>query len=140
MFVLPLDADRALSARAPRRGGGAGARSRGAERLTSARAANGTTRLDPAPKPAPTRVGITVTKKVGSAVDRNRIKRVVREVFRRHRSFFPDGFDYVFIAKRGLAPVGLEDLAKEMRGARQAIARATKKAAKQAESAEAPKK
>ena len=39
-----------------------------------------------------------MTKKVGTAVQRNRIKRVVREVFRRHRSMFPAGHDVVFIA------------------------------------------
>ena len=49
----------------------------------------------------PTRVGITVTKKVGNAVQRNRIKRIVREVFRRERSRFPSGCDVVWIAKTG---------------------------------------
>ncbi len=52
-----------------------------------------------------TRLGITVTKKVGTAVERNRIKRVVREVFRRNRAMFPAGHDVVFIAKRGAAAI-----------------------------------
>jgi len=33
-----------------------------------------------------TRLGITVTKKYGGAVERNRAKRVVREIFRRNRA------------------------------------------------------
>ncbi len=49
-----------------------------------------------------TRLGITVTTKVGNAVQRNRIKRVVREVFRRNRHLFPPSHDVVFIAKRGI--------------------------------------
>ena len=32
------------------------------------------------------RLGITATRKYGTAVTRNRIKRIVRELFRRHRS------------------------------------------------------
>ena len=51
----------------------------------------------------PARVGITVTKKVGNAVERNRIKRIVREVFRRERTRFPKGCDIVWIAKHGCA-------------------------------------
>jgi ribonuclease P protein component len=32
------------------------------------------------------RLGITATKKFGHAADRNRIKRIIRDVFRHHRS------------------------------------------------------
>jgi ribonuclease P protein component len=49
----------------------------------------------------PTRLGITVTRKVGSAVRRNRIKRLAREWFRnRSREF--GSCDLVLIAKRDL--------------------------------------
>lgn len=64
-----------------------------------------------------TRLGITVTKKVGSAVHRNRIKRVVREVFRRNRGLFPVGHDVVLIAKRDAVDVDYESLLAELRGA-----------------------
>lgn len=64
-----------------------------------------------------TRLGITVTKKVGSAVQRNRIKRVVREVFRRNRGLFPPNHDVVLIAKRGAGDTDYESLLNELRGA-----------------------
>ena len=56
------------------------------------------------------RLGVTVTKKVGNAVVRNRIKRVVREVFRRNRELFPDATDVVFIAKQGAGAVRYAEL------------------------------
>jgi ribonuclease P protein component len=51
---------------------------------------------------AQTRLGITVSRKVGKAVVRNRIKRFVREVFRQHPDLFPRAVDVVVIAKRGI--------------------------------------
>jgi ribonuclease P protein component len=49
----------------------------------------------------PARFGFTVSKKVGGAVARNHVRRLVREVCRRHRSWFPTGAKLVFVAKRG---------------------------------------
>jgi ribonuclease P protein component len=64
-----------------------------------------------------TRLGITVTKKVGTAVQRNRIKRVVREVFRRNRQLFPRSHDLVFIAKRGATDIDYGSLLSEVQRA-----------------------
>jgi ribonuclease P protein component len=59
------------------------------------------------------RVGITVSKKVGSAVKRNRIKRLVREYLRRHD--FAPGRDAVVIAKRSAADVpGYREVARDL--------------------------
>jgi ribonuclease P protein component len=58
-----------------------------------------------------------VTKKVGNAVQRNRIKRVVREVFRRNRHLFPRSHDVVFIAKRQAVSLGYDSLLDELCGA-----------------------
>ena len=44
------------------------------------------------------RLGITVTKKVGNAVVRNRIKRLIREWMRLH-GWVPTGWDIVLVAK-----------------------------------------
>jgi len=64
-----------------------------------------------------TRLGITVTKKVGTAAKRNRIKRVVREVFRRNRELFPASHDFVFIAKRGATEIDYGSLLNELQRA-----------------------
>ena len=63
---------------------------------------------------APTRLGITVSRKVGGAVTRNRIKRLVREGFRRHKSLFPTGLDVVFLAKQAAARSELSDVVREI--------------------------
>jgi ribonuclease P protein component len=62
----------------------------------------------------PTRLGITVTRKIGKAVLRNRIKRLVREAFRRERTRFVDGLDMVWVAKREAAEVTLEAVREDM--------------------------
>lgn len=48
------------------------------------------------------RLGLTVSRKMGNAVARNRIKRVVREFFRLHQHTFESPLDVVVIPKRNL--------------------------------------
>jgi ribonuclease P protein component len=67
------------------------------------------------PADAEGRVGITVSKKVGSAVKRNRIKRLVREYLRRHE--FAPALDVVVIAKRSAGAVGgYREVARDLDG------------------------
>jgi ribonuclease P protein component len=49
------------------------------------------------------RLGITVSRKVGGAVTRNRIKRRVREFFRHHRHRMPRPMDLNVIARKEAA-------------------------------------
>jgi ribonuclease P protein component len=51
------------------------------------------------------RLGIQVKARIGTAVRRNRIKRIVREVFRRIKQETPEPVDLVFIAERGLGEI-----------------------------------
>ncbi len=60
------------------------------------------------------RVGITVSKKVGNAVRRNRIKRLVREFIRRNR-FVGNNADSVIVAKRSAARISCyDDVARDL--------------------------
>lgn len=61
-----------------------------------------------------TRLGITVGKRVGSAVRRNRIKRLIREVFRQEKSRFPQGYDIVVTAKARGSDLHFWDIKKEL--------------------------
>jgi ribonuclease P protein component len=63
---------------------------------------------------ASARLGVTVTRKVGPAVVRNRIKRFVREAFRRKRGSFTPGCDMVWVAKQSAASVGYAEVAAAM--------------------------
>ena len=49
------------------------------------------------------RLGISVQKKTGRAVDRNRIKRIIREAFRLNRQGFPARSDIVITVRPGFA-------------------------------------
>ena len=49
------------------------------------------------------RIGITVSRKVGRSVVRNRIKRIFREIFRRFSADIPGHFDLVVNAKQDCA-------------------------------------
>lgn len=46
------------------------------------------------------RLGLTIPKKVGNAVLRNKIKRILRESFRKSKHLFRDNYDFVVNAKK----------------------------------------
>lgn len=60
------------------------------------------------------RFGLTVSRKVGNAVVRNRVKRWLREAIRHERHGLT-GVDVVFIARGGAATAGLASLSDEVR-------------------------
>ena len=61
----------------------------------------------------PGRLGIAATKKFGGAVQRNRAKRLIREVFR-HNNIAP-GFDVVVVPKREMLDATLTVLEADYR-------------------------
>lgn len=64
------------------------------------------------------RLGITVTRKAGNAVVRNRLKRWTREVYRRWREPFgidADSLDLVVNVKPGAATTSFEEFSRDLR-------------------------
>ncbi len=49
------------------------------------------------------RIGIVVRKRIGKAHVRNRLKRLVREAYRKNKGIFPEGVDMVFIYRTAVA-------------------------------------
>ena len=56
------------------------------------------------------RFGFTVSKKVGNAVTRNRIRRLFRETCRLNCWLFPTGYDYVLLARREIVGSGYKEV------------------------------
>ena len=46
------------------------------------------------------RLGITATKKIGGAVERNRARRIIKEAFRLSEESLPKGMDIVIVARK----------------------------------------
>lgn len=53
------------------------------------------------------RLGLSVSRKVGDAPQRNRVKRVLREAFRQLAADWPEPLDLVLVARPGTAPTSL---------------------------------
>lgn len=67
------------------------------------------------------RIGITVSSKVGNAVERNRVKRWVREAWRAARAELPP-VDLVVIARPSAKAMGLDGARRALASARRALA------------------
>lgn len=60
------------------------------------------------------RLGLTVGKKVGIAVRRNRIKRLLREFFRQNKDRLPPGQDMVIIARKDTSSRTYDEVRREL--------------------------
>ena len=63
---------------------------------------------------AEVKLGLAVSRRVGNAVARNRVKRHVRDWFRRTRSTLPPATDWVVIARQGAAELDGPAIAEEL--------------------------
>lgn len=67
------------------------------------------------------RIGISVKRKFGKANLRNRLRRLVKEIYRTNKSAFPKGYDILFIARKDLSDlfkrrtVGFSNLEKTLK-------------------------
>ena len=62
------------------------------------------------------RLGMTVGRRSGNAVERNRQKRLAREYFRLNQSRIPEGWDFVLATRPSLNGAMYQDLARDLDG------------------------
>jgi ribonuclease P protein component len=58
------------------------------------------------------RVGLTVSSKVGNAVVRSRLRRLLRELFRKRRASWPPGVDVVLVVRQSAKDASFADLSR----------------------------
>ena len=75
------------------------------------------------------RLGVSVSRKIGSATERNRIRRLYREAFRLTRAEMPVGLDLVMIPRTPQVP-SLDELKRSLPKLVQQIARKLAREAK----------
>jgi ribonuclease P protein component len=68
--------------------------------------------------PGPVRVGFTVSRKVGTAVERNRVRRRLKEIVRLSAATgLPPGHDYVLIGRRAALSLPFEQITEDFKRA-----------------------
>lgn len=60
------------------------------------------------------RFGFSISKKVGKAVCRNRLRRILKEICRLNLARFADGYDYVFIVRQAAADQSYHQMEKQV--------------------------
>ena len=61
-----------------------------------------------------TRLGVTVSKRTGNAVTRNRVKRLIREFYRLNKARFPQGYDVAIIARKNAVHLDFRSAKEEL--------------------------
>lgn len=60
------------------------------------------------------RIGVSVSKKVGNSVTRNRIKRLIKEVYRHNEMNIKKGYDLIFIARNSAKGKSYNEIERSM--------------------------
>lgn len=60
------------------------------------------------------RFGFSISKKVGKAVCRNRLRRILKEICRLNLERFPDGYDFIFIVRQSASDQEYRQLEKHV--------------------------
>ncbi len=61
------------------------------------------------------RIAFLLNSKIKGAVVRNRLKRRLREIFRRNRRWFPLGYDYIIQVRTGAEKLKFDELKEEIK-------------------------
>lgn len=61
-----------------------------------------------------TRVGYSITKKIGNAVVRNKIRRRMKEIYRLNFSNIKNNYDLIFIPKKNTVDISYKELESAM--------------------------
>ena len=61
------------------------------------------------------RYGITASKKIGGAVERNRAKRVIRAAYQTLEPGIPTGWEFIFVARTKTTQVKMDEVAAVMK-------------------------
>ncbi|TVY10696.1 ribonuclease P protein component [Paenibacillus cremeus] len=66
------------------------------------------------PKQESFRLGVSVSKKLGNAVVRNRIRRLLKEIVRLNAERLPGGYDLILIARKPAAEMSYQEMEKSV--------------------------
>lgn len=76
--------------------------------------ANGQLVLIYTPSKYPLKVGVVVSKKIGKAVVRNKIRRRIKEAFRLMIPHVADKYNYIVVARPDVATMSYQDIEKSL--------------------------
>ncbi len=66
------------------------------------------------PEADPIRLGVSASKKIGNAVVRNRMRRLVKEIVRQHADRISEKHDLIVIVRKAAVGLKMKELEKSM--------------------------